>query len=143
DGRIFALNSYENRVYQIGIYDAEPVIAKFYRPARWTDEQILEEHQFTLDLAQHEIPVIAPSINSAGNTLHHNDHFRFAIYPRKGGRPTELDNPEQLEQLGRFIARIHNIGAIKSFVYRSELSIQTMGIDACQYLMENRFIPAE
>lgn len=143
DGRIFALNSYENRVYQIGIHDAEPVIAKFYRPARWTDEQILEEHQFTLELAQHEIPVIAPLINSAGNTLHHYDHFRFALYPRKGGRPPELDNPEQLEQLGRFIARIHNIGASKSFVYRSELSIQTMGIDACHYLMANKFIPVE
>jgi Ser/Thr protein kinase RdoA (MazF antagonist) len=143
DGRIFALNSYENRVYQIGIYDSEPVIAKFYRPARWTDEQILEEHQFTLDLAEQEIPVIAPLINLTGNTLHHYDHFRFALYPRKGGRPPELDNPEQLEQLGRFIARIHNIGASKPFKYRSELSIQTMGIDAYQYLMGNQFIPME
>jgi len=143
DGRIFALNSYENRVYQIGIYESEPVIAKFYRPARWTDEQILEEHQFTMDLAQHEIPVIAPLAGQSGETLHHFDHFRFALYPRKGGRPPELDNPEQLEQLGRFIARIHNIGASKPFVYRSELSILAMGIDAYHYLMSNQFIPME
>ncbi len=143
DGRIFALNSYENRVYQVGIYDAEPIVAKFYRPARWTDEQILEEHQFTLELAQHEIPVIAPIASPAGDTLHHYDHFRFALYPRKGGRPPELDNPEQLEQLGRFIGRIHSIGASKAFAFRSALSIQAMGIGSSHFLLANKFIPVE
>ena len=143
DGRIFALNSYENRVYQIGIHDAEPVVAKFYRPARWADDQILEEHQFTQELAQHEIPAIAPIANPAGDTLHLYDQFRFALYPRNGGRPPELDNPEQLLQLGRFIGRIHSIGASKSFAYRQELSIQAMGLDSFHFLMANKFIPLE
>jgi Ser/Thr protein kinase RdoA (MazF antagonist) len=143
DGRIFALNSYENRVYQIGINDAEPVVAKFYRPARWTDDQILEEHHFTQELVQQEIPVVAPIVNPAGDTLHFYDQFRFAIYSRHGGRPPELDNPEQLLQLGRFIGRIHCIGASKSFAYRSELSIKAMGIDSCHFLLANKFIPLE
>lgn len=143
DGRIFALNSYENRVYQVGIHDAEPLIAKFYRPARWSDEQILEDHQFTQELARHEIPVIAPLADAAGTTLHHHDRFRFALYPRKGGRPPELDNPEQLEQLGRFIGRIHTVGASSKFVHRQELSVQIMGNDSFHFILANRFIPAE
>src|SRR3972149_2998008 len=94
DGRFLALNSYENRVYQIGIEDDKPIVAKFYRPNRWTDEAILEEHNFTLELAAEEIPVIPPLVDSNGGTMHHHGPFRFALYPRRGGRPPELDNPE-------------------------------------------------
>ena len=91
DGRIFALNSYENRVYQIGIDESEPVIAKFYRPARRSDEAIKEEQQFTIQLAEHEIPVIGPVVDGKGETLHQYENFRFTLYPRRGGRPPELD----------------------------------------------------
>lgn len=143
DGRIFALNSYENRVYQIGIQDAEPIIVKFYRPARWSDEAILEEHRFTIELAQQEIPAIAPIPDQTGTTLHHAGHFRFALYPRRGGRPPELDNPEQLIQLGRFIGRIHNVGASRPFRQRPEISIQSLGSAACDYLLGNGFIPVD
>lgn len=143
DGRIFALNSYENRVYQIGIEDADPVIAKFYRPGRWSDKAILEEHAFTAELEQSEIPVIAPLLDDSGATLHHTGPFRFALYPRQGGRPPELDDPEHLIQLGRYIARIHNVGKIKSFIYRPEINIQSFGIDSFNFLLENRFLPQD
>ena len=143
DGRIFALNSYENRVYQIGIYDSEPLVAKFYRPARWPDEAILEEHEFTAELSQHEIPVIAPIADKTGATLHHAGLFRFALYPRKSGRPPELDDPEHLVQLGRFLGRIHNVGATRPFIHRPEISIQSFGVDSFSYLLTNGFIPAE
>ena len=143
DRRIFALNSYENRVYQVGIENADPLIAKFYRPARWTDDQILEEHSFTTELAQNEIPVIFPLADQDGVTLHRTGPFRFALYPRKGGRPPELDDPEQLVQLGRFIGRIHNVGKIKNFIYRPEISVQTFAIDSCHFLLESGFIPGE
>ncbi len=143
DGCIFALNSYENRVYQIGIVESEPVIAKFYRPARWTDESIREEQQLTIQLAEHEIPVIAPIIDEQGETLHHHENFRFSLYPRRGGRPPELDNPEHLKQLGRFLARIHNVSATKPYQHRPTLSPQTFGTDSSHYLLENGFIPVE
>lgn len=143
DGHIFALNSYENRVYQIGVEDNEPVIAKFYRPARWSEAAILEEHQFSFDLAELEIPVITPLINKDGDSLFHHANFRFALYPRRGGRAPELENPEHLILLGRFIARIHNLGATKQYENRPSLDIQSFGIDAYQYLLANKFIPIE
>ena len=91
DARMLALNSYENRVYQIGIEDAAPVVVKFYRPGRWTDAQILEEHAFTRQLAEEEVPVVAPLVSADGATLHTHDGFRFAVYPRQGGRaPTRV-----------------------------------------------------
>ncbi len=143
DGRIFALNSYENRVYQIGIEDAEPLIAKFYRPGRWPDEAILEEHDFSTLLAEQEIPVIAPVADKHGNTLFHVNSFRFALYPRVGGRTPELDNPEHLLQLGRTIARMHNFGAIEEFQHRPGLNTNTFAIEASQYLLDQRFIPED
>lgn len=143
DGCIFALNSYENRVYQIGIVDAEPVIAKFYRPARWTDDAIREEQQLTTQLAEHEIPVIGPVVDAEGETLHHHENFRFSLYPRRGGRPPELDNPEHLKQLGRFLARIHNVSAVKPYQHRPTLDPQTFGADSNHYLLEHGFIPHE
>ncbi|MDH5711547.1 MAG: serine/threonine protein kinase [Gammaproteobacteria bacterium] len=141
DGRFLALNSYENRVYQVGVEDAQPIVAKFYRPHRWSDEAIIEEHQFTLDLAEQEIPVVAPLINVQGESLHKHGHYRFALYPRRGGRSPELDNPEHLEQLGRFIGRIHALGATKSFEHRTTLNIETLAIQPRAFLLENNFIP--
>ena len=102
DGRLLALNSYENRVYQVGIEDSSPMVAKFYRPDRWSDAQILEEHGFSQELAAAEIPVVAP-VAFDGKTLVHHGGFRVAAFPRRGGRAPELDDPETLEWLGRFI----------------------------------------
>ncbi len=141
DGRFLALNSYENRVYQIGVEDGDALVAKFYRPQRWTDEAILEEHQYTLDLAEQEIPVIPPVVNAEGKTLHKQGNFRFSLYPNRGGRPLELDNADQLEQLGRFIGRIHALGATEDFQHRPSLDIESFGVKPRAYLLENNFIP--
>src|SRR5690242_16134852 len=110
DGRLLALNSYENRVYQVGIEEAQPVVAKFYRPARWSNEAILEEHGFVDELAAREIPAV-PALTLHGKTLHEYRGFRFAVFPRRGGRAPELSDPDTLEWLGRFIGRIHAVGA--------------------------------
>lgn len=145
NGRFLALNSYENRVYQVGIEGEngqdELLVAKFYRPQRWTDEAIIEEHDFTLELAELEIPVIAPIVNQQGKSLYHQGDFRFALYPNRGGRALEMDNAEQLEQLGRFIGRIHAAGASKSFVHRPTLDIESFAIKPRAYLLDNGFIP--
>lgn len=143
NGQFLALNSYENRVYQIGIEDESPIIAKFYRPARWTDEAIIEEHQFTQALNDLEIPVIAPIRDDNGETLHSHNDYRFTLYPRRGGRPPELDDPDHLEQMGRFIARIHNMGEIELFEHRPTLNIESFGVDSYQYLLEHGFVPRE
>ena len=126
DGRMLALNSYENRVYQIGIEDSLPVIAKFYRPGRWSDAQILEEHHFTQELASREIPVVPPLL-VGDQSLHSFAGYRFSLTPRRGGRAPELDNPEVLEWLGRFLARIHAVGAIVPFRQRPALTVATFG----------------
>ena len=143
DGRLLALNSYENRVYQIGIEDTEPIVAKFYRPDRWTDAAIEEEHAFTLELEAEEIPVIAPLTDASGHTLFHQGPFRLALYPRRGGHAPELDRPDQLEQMGRFLARIHNLGAIRDFIHRPTLDIASFGEQPRQYLMDSGLIPPE
>ncbi|KTD30878.1 kinase [Legionella moravica] len=139
-GSLLALNSYENRVYQIGIENAEPLIVKFYRPHRWSSDAILEEHQFALELAQHEIPVIAPLLIN-NKTLHYYDEFRFALFPRRGGRPLELDNDEHLEWMGRFIGRLHGVSACKSFQHRIQLQTRNYGHEPYEFLMKNHFIP--
>lgn len=141
-GSLSALNSFENRVYQIGIEDQSPLIAKFYRPHRWCDEAIIEEHQFALELMALEIPVVAP-VEINGHTLHHYEGFRFALFPRKGGRPFEMDNMEHLEQLGRFIGRIHAVGSCKPFKHRIRIDVNTYGHQPYQYLVDNHFIPVE
>ena len=143
DGRIFALNSYENRVYEIGIEDGKPVIAKFYRPARWSNDAILEEHKFTLLLAEYEIPVIAPLTCEQDVTLFQAGSHRFALYPRVGGRPPEPDDPEQLLQLGRCIARIHNVGAIEPFQHRPVIDVESFAMGPREFLLDNDFIPAD
>ena len=140
DGRFLALNSYENRVYRIGLEDGEPVVGKFYRPQRWNDEAILEEHSFTQELADAEIPVVPP-LAFDDNTLLKHELFRFALFPNRGGRPPELDNPDHLEQLGRFVGRIHAVGASKPFQHRPPLDVQGFAIGPSQWLLENDFIP--
>jgi len=141
DGHVSALNSYENRVYQIGIKEAKPVIAKFYRPQRWPDESIREEHAFTAELVEHEIPVITPIADQSGQTLHHAGAYRIALYPRVGGRAPELDDPAHLAQLGRCLARIHNISAVKPFKHRPVIDIHSFVTEPCEFLLSNDFLP--
>lgn len=145
-GHLLALNSYENRVYQIGLEDEQPwgkyIVAKFYRPQRWSAEQILEEHQFSLELAGYEIPVVAP-ISFDGNTLHENNGFRFALFPRKGGRAPEMDQRATREWIGRFLGRIHAVGQSKAFTHRPTLDLQHFGHDSVAFLRAHDFIPAQ
>jgi Ser/Thr protein kinase RdoA (MazF antagonist) len=142
DGRMLALNSYENRVYQIWQGDAPPVVVKFYRSQRWTDAQIAEEHAFVADLAEHEIPVVPPLV-LAGATLHRFAEFRFAVYPRRGGRTPEIDDPATLEWIGRFLGRLHAVGAVRAFVHRPALDIASFGDEPRAYLLANAFLPAD
>ncbi len=142
DGRFLALNSYENRVYQVGIEDSKPVVAKFYRPARWSDDAILEEHHFAADLAASEIPVVAP-LEFDGKTLHHCDHFRLAVYPSKGGRAPDLDNYDIQTQLGRLIARIHLEGETRTFRYRPSIDVESYGVRSVHFLLDEEFIPVD
>lgn len=142
DGRLLALNSYENRVYQVGIEEAQPVVAKFYRPARWSDEAILEEHGFVDELAAREIPAV-PALTLHGKTLHEYRGFRFAVFPRRGGRAPELSDPDTLEWLGRFIGRIHAVGASTTFAHRPQLDLASFGEEPCEYLLSHGFIPAD
>jgi Ser/Thr protein kinase RdoA (MazF antagonist) len=136
------LNSYENRVYQVGIEEADPVIAKFYRPGRWPDDAIDEEHRFTRELADQEIPVVAP-LNVDGRTLHHSGLFRFSVSPRRGGRAPDLDDMHLLHQLGRLVARIHLQGETASFRHRPSVDVESYGIQSCEYLLDHDFVPSE
>ncbi|MGI9260110.1 MAG: serine/threonine protein kinase [Gammaproteobacteria bacterium] len=140
DGRILALNSYENRVYQIGLDDGGFVVTKFYRPHRWSDAAILEEHAFSADLMEQEIPVVAP-IAIEGNTLNEHEGFRFAVFPRQGGRWPELSSSEERLWMGRFLGRIHAVGASDDFEHRLELSIDRMGQESADYLLTNHWLP--
>src|SRR3954471_19682259 len=142
DGRLQALNSYENRVYQFGVDDEKPLVAKFYRPGRWTDEQILEEHEFVRELAGAELPVIAPLV-LAGKTLHEHGGYRIAVYARCGGRAPELEQPDTLEWMGRFLGRIHAVGALNEFEARPDLDPDTFGYEPRDYLLEHGFIPPD
>ncbi|WP_350134268.1 serine/threonine protein kinase [Nitrosomonas sp.] len=142
DGRLLTLNSYENRVYQVGMEEGLPLIAKFYRPRRWTDEVILEEHAFVQELADREIPVV-PALIVDGKTLHSFEGFRFAVFPRHGGRAPEFEDRNTLEWMGRFLGRIHAIGAIKPFQHRPTLDIASFGDEPLHFLLSNSFIPAD
>lgn len=142
DFRMLELNSYENRVYQIGIEDAEPVIGKFYRPDRWSDEQIIEEHEFTRELADEEVSVVPPLVIK-GRTLFRYADFRFALYPRRGGRAPAVDDLACLEILGRHIGRIHAVGARQSFQVRPSVSIHDYAIRAREHLLGHDFIPPD
>jgi Ser/Thr protein kinase RdoA (MazF antagonist) len=140
DGRILALNSYENRVYQIGLEERDPVVAKFYRPNRWSDAAIVEEHDFALELAAQEIPVVAP-LRVEGSTLHAHQGFRYAVFPRRGGRWPELGRPDEREWVGRFLGRIHAVGRAGRFLERPRLSIATLGYEAREHVLESGFLP--
>ena len=142
DGRLLALGSYENRVYQAWRDDAPPVVVKFYRPARWSDAQILEEHAFAAELADHEIPIVAPLCLDA-RTLHAFAGFRFAVYPCRGGRAPELEDRQTLAHLGRYLGRLHNVGATRPFEHRPALTIEAFGVESRDYLLAHGFIPAD
>jgi Ser/Thr protein kinase RdoA (MazF antagonist) len=142
DGRLLALNSYENRVYQVSLEDDSYVVAKFYRPNRWSDAQILEDHAFSAELFEREIPVVAP-LEINGNTLHHFSESRFAVFPRRGGRPPELEDEKVLEWIGRFLGRIHAVGATRPFKARPALSIETFGIEPRDWLLASGMVPQD
>ena len=142
DGRLLALNSYENRVYRVGLEGEPPLVAKFYRPGRWHDDAILEEHAISIELAQEEIPVVAPLVHD-GESLHEHGGFRFALYPCRGGRAPDLDDKALLRQIGRFVARIHLVGETRPYVHRPRLDLGTYGEASRDFLLEAGFIPAE
>jgi Ser/Thr protein kinase RdoA (MazF antagonist) len=145
DGRLLGLNSYENRVYQVWLEEgsaAPAVVAKFYRPARWSDEAIREEHAFVLELAERELPVVAPLILE-GDSLNAFGGFRFAAYPRCAGRAPELENRDTLEWMGRFIGRIHAIGALSPFAHRPTLDVDSFGTEPRDWLLAHDFVPAD
>lgn len=142
DGRLLALNSYENRVYLVYGEDGPAVVAKFYRPGRWTDAQIEEEHAFVGELVEREVPAVAPLL-LAGRTLHHDGDLRFAVYPRRGGRPPELDAPGTLEWIGRYLGRIHAVGARHAFAVRPALDVGTFGDESRAFLLDHAMVPAD
>ena len=142
DARLLALNSYENRVYQVGIEEGEPLVAKFYRPGRWSRAQIEEEHSFSLELQGADISVVAPLADETGATLHEYANFLFALFPRRGGYPPELDNLDNLLILGRTLGRIHAVGKATPFQHRQDISVGRMLADSREFLLDG-FIPGE
>ena len=140
DGRLLALNSYENRVWQVGLEEGPPVITKFYRPERWTDLAIVEEHAFAQELAEAELPVVAPLV-FGGRTLLHHEGFRYALTPRRGGRAPTLESPDQLQWLGRLIARMHVVGGRKPFDYRGALDRDTMVRQSIDAVLASTLLP--
>ncbi len=143
DGRVSALNSYENRVYQVGLEDGSAVVAKFYRPERWTDAAILEEHSFTQELADCDLPVIYPLAGSQGSTLQTSGMFRFTVFTKAGGRPPELDNPDQLEVIGRTLGRLHLVGEQAQFKDRVTLNPVRLGDESLHFLLDSDLLPME
>jgi Ser/Thr protein kinase RdoA (MazF antagonist) len=142
DGRLLALNSYENRVYEVGIEEGEPLVAKFYRPGRWSDEAILEEHSFTMELAEHEVPVVPPLLLEEGITLLEYEGFRFALFNKQPGRTPELEDEDTLKWMGRFMGRIHAVGKTRRFVNRPALNPGTFGDDSVNFVLEKGFVPS-
>lgn len=143
DGRFIALNSYENRVYQVGIEDAPPVVAKFYRPNRWPDASILEEHAFATELAGHELPVAHPVTAPDGSTLVLHEGYRVALFNRLSGDWPELDRPGRLAWLGRLLGRMHAIGRVSNFKHRPAIDVDEMGGASMQFLLEGQHLPME
>jgi Ser/Thr protein kinase RdoA (MazF antagonist) len=146
DGRLLALSSYENRVYQIHLEEAheglQAVVAKFYRPGRWSTEQILEEHAFAAELMAAEVPAVGPLVLQ-GKTLHEFGGFEFSVSPRRGGRAPELDDAEVLEWTGRFLARIHMTGKARPFASRPALDVQSFGLEPRAWLLEHQMVPLD
>ena len=143
DGRQYPLNSFENRVYQAWLEDGAVLVAKFYRPQRWSDETILEEHAYARELAAREIPVVAPLPDAKGATLHEFGGFRFALFPHQAGRAPELDNTDTLRWIGRFLGRIHAVGSLKEFKHRPLIDIASFGEEPACFVVENDFVPAD
>ncbi len=141
-GGLLALNSYENRVYQVELDDGAFVVAKFYRPERWTDAAIREEHTFTAELQAEEISVVAPETRD-GETLFEHNGFRFAVFPRQGGHPPNLENEADLEVLARTIARLHAIGNRTDFVHRARLTTERLGHESREFLLAGQFVPPD
>ncbi|HEY2976565.1 MAG TPA: serine/threonine protein kinase [Burkholderiaceae bacterium] len=148
DGRLLQLNSYENRVFQVFLEDGRVVVAKFYRPGRWSDAQILDEHAFALELAAREIPVVPPmQLDTPGGpqTLAEADieghGHRFSVSERRAGRAPELDDTDTLRWLGRFIGRVHEVGAMQPFAHRRRLDPASFGVAARDLLLERELIP--
>lgn len=140
DARVLALNSYENRVYQVGIEGQTPLIAKFYRPQRWSDEAIREEHTFSDELNEREVPVVAP-LRLAEETLFEHAGFRFSLFPRRGGRAPEPGNLDQLYRLGQLLGRLHAVGAMHPFAHRESLQVSNFGHASLATLLEGGFVP--
>jgi len=143
DGHLLALNSYENRVYQIGLEDRAPVIAKFYRPGRWSDEAIVEEHAFSLELKARELPVATPLPDHQGATLVRHLDFRLALFERLAGDWPELDRPGRLSWLGRLLGRLHAVGAVTDFSYRETFDVADLGAGARDFLLREGFLPMD
>lgn len=139
-GALLALNSYENRVYQIGLNDGTFLVAKFYRPGRWSDAAILEEHAFAQELIEAEIPVVAPLRGADGATLHQFSGFRYALYPRRGGRYPDLEVPDTLLRLGHFLGRLHLVGERMPFHHRPAIDSERLGHEPRQFLLNGNFI---
>ena len=151
DGRLQALSSYENRVYQVHLDNGPAVVAKFYRPERWTSAQILEEHTFAQQLIEAEVPVVGPmhlalappKAQSSPSTLNYFGGFAFSVSPWRGGRPPELDQPEVLEWIGRFLARIHGVGEQQPFAHRPSLNVETFALASREVLLAQELIPLD
>jgi Ser/Thr protein kinase RdoA (MazF antagonist) len=146
DGRLLGLSSYENRVYQVHLedpyQDASIVVAKFYRPGRWSEAQILEEHAFAAELLEAEVPAVAP-LAPAGRTLHSFGGFWFSVSPRRGGRGPELDDGDVLEWIGRYLARLHTVGARSAFTTRPGIDPETFAIEPRDWLLAHDGIPLD
>ena len=140
-GELMALNSYENRVYRIGTEEQGPLAAKFYRPGRWSDDAILEEHYFTGMLEEHEIPVVAPIVDNNGKSLNTFSGFRFALFPWQPGRVPELNRPDDFAIVGRYLGRLHALARTEPFRYRPTITIDSFGKEAVTYIRRNNFIP--
>jgi Ser/Thr protein kinase RdoA (MazF antagonist) len=142
DGRVLALNSYENRVYRVGLDRGAPLVAKFYRPGRWTDAAIREEHAFSAELRDADLSVVAPLVHD-GDTLHRHDGYRYTLFPTQGGHAPELDHRATLTHLGQTLARMHAVGARVPFVHRGHIDIETHGFEPVDWLLDNQWLPPE
>lgn len=145
DGRLLQLNSYENRVFLVHLEEGEPVVVKFYRPGRWSEAQLLEEHRFALDLALAEVPAVPPRVLTQGSgeppTLGEWQGLRFSVSPKRGGRAPELEDPEVLESLGRFLAQIHRVGRERAFQHRPRWAGREPGDAARALVLASHQLP--
>ena len=141
-GGLLELNSYENRVFQLEMEDGSFVVSKFYRPDRWADRQIIEEHEFTQELKEADLPIVAP-LALSGRSLFEHAGFRYAVYPRQGGRSPNLEVEEDLKVLARTLARIHAVGALRPFQQRPNLSLNRLGTESRTFLLDQGFVPPD